>query len=229
MFSFIRIALVVLLLAGVTFGTAHAQQGVRTDDSRKYELIVVTNDQPSQADQALVTSLTQNPHLASIASKCKLHLFKPGSELFRQRYATALPTNELPVIALARWDGGVIYKASGSHIPPPDQLADKLKQQANLANAAEMTVQQSIPLANNSGIQWPTINSCPTCPQDGINGPRFPNVPFQAPIPETFNVNPQINFPGDLTVVIVCVVVGAVLLCGLGFVGLFVLALFLRQ
>ncbi|WP_197136676.1 hypothetical protein [Crateriforma conspicua] len=107
----------------VITGTA---QGQPPDDSQKYHLITVTADEPSPAGRALLDSIRTTPRLSQIEARCKRFRWTPTDDAYLLRYAAQLPPNRLPVIALARSDGGVIFKASGTSIPLGDRLADVL-------------------------------------------------------------------------------------------------------
>lgn len=222
--SFIKILLAAIMIAAGMLVGAGMASGQAVDDSKSYELIVVTSSPESKADEYLLRTLDSHPELKAIKAKCKFHKFATSSALYQQRYAAQLTAAQLPVIALARWDGGVIYKVSGASIPSGDKLAEDLKHYAAMAKSVEQPIEQ------NSGTQNPwsqQSDDCPTCPQNQWSRPKWlPNGPADV-IPETINVQPTINFPDSLLLTI-SIVVACVLLAG-GAIVAVVLILMLRN
>lgn len=118
-----------VLCAAILTSESSATAQSLLDDSRDYHLITVTQDPPTPACASLLQSL-RSAEVAPIASKCKVFSFRPRDVIYRERYAAALPPESVPVIALARYDGGVVYKASGDRIPGPARLAADLTRAA---------------------------------------------------------------------------------------------------
>lgn len=222
--SFIKILLAAMIIAAGMLVGAGIASGQAVDDSKSYELIVVTSSPESQADQYLLRTLDTHPELKAIKGNCKFHKFATSSALYQQRYAAQLSGAQLPVIALARWDGGVLYKVSGTSIPSGDKLAEDLKHFAAMAKSVEQPIEQNPGPRNPWGQQ---AGDCPTCPQNEWSRPNWlPNGPADV-IPETINVQPTINFPDSLLLTI-SIVVGCVLVAG-GAIVTVVLILMLRN
>ncbi|GAA5510065.1 hypothetical protein [Novipirellula caenicola] len=191
-----RRSLCFVVLAAMWLGqpsTTHAQ--TPPDDSQKYHVVTVINDPPTAADVALLRAFQTQPHLATIAQKCKRFQFKATDPLYRSRYAQSLPPHALPVVALVRHDGGVIYKASGAAIPEPNTLARQLI-------GIAMTDRE----AHAPRLGWRP------------DGSRFPSV-----IPDTVVVRPEVNLPSNAVYNTGFVVGGVILFLALG--GLFVVGL----
>lgn len=203
----------------------------QVNDARKFELIVVTNAQHTQADAKLLSDLQNDAGLASIAARCKVHTFTPSSQLYQQRYAAVMPITELPMIALARWDGGVVYKAVGSRIPDGPELVKQLKHFAGLARDVEQPVMQNTFGQTQQWNNLSPVGDCPPCQvpytpnQSGIR--PFPNFIGPEVIPETINVQPQFNVPGSVWIGIV-IVIGLFALIGFLMVALSVLVIVRR-
>lgn len=156
------------------------------DDSGQYNLITVTADPPSPDCVRLQQTLA-HPAVARIAAACKRFAFTPNHAIYKARYADALPPSQLPTVALVRYDGGVLYKASGPNIPAPDQLAGALTKMA-AADQAQQGTRQSYTPADAYGPLRP-------------DGGWLPNRPSL--IPDTVVVSPQVNLPAGLGVWIV--------------------------
>lgn len=219
------------LIVAILFCCASSAALAQVNDSRKFELIVVTNAQNTEADAKLLSDLQSHPGLGAIAARCKVHKFTPASQLYQQRYAQVMPITELPMIALARWDGGVVYKAIGSRIPATDELVSQLKHFAGLARDVEQPAMQ-----NSFGPthEWNATNingDCPPCQvpfapnQSGIR--PFPNIIGPDVIPETINVQPQFNVPSSVWLG-VAIVIGLFALIGFLMVAFLVLVIFRR-
>lgn len=175
---------ILLLLALVIVCCAPIASGqTPPDDSRQYHLITVTSTPPTPACVRLQQSLA-HPAVARIAAACKRFDFTPQHEIYRARYAAALPPSQLPIVALVRHDGGVLYKASGENIPPADELAGSLIKMAT-ADQSQQGVRQSFNPADAYGPLRP-------------DGGWLPNRPSL--IPDTIVVSPQVNLPAGLGV-----------------------------
>ncbi|MEM9825098.1 MAG: hypothetical protein AAF958_00840 [Planctomycetota bacterium] len=149
---------------------AHAEP---PDDSSAYMLVTVTGVQKSPADTALLRSLATDTRLASISKACKRFDWTPASKAYARRYAAALPPTTLPVVALLRSDGGVVYKASGTNVPSPNALADELIRVAKADRAQNpRTIQAPQPTADPMAND-PLAN----CPCDQPRPRIFPNRP----------------------------------------------------
>lgn len=163
-----------LLCASASYGQ------VPPNDSDKYQVIVVTPDQPTPACARLAAAL-QTPELSRIEQRCKSFRFNVSSPIYLARYANALPPSQLPIIALARPDGGVIFKASGTEIPDGPSIAVAMRQMATIDRAQAPA---SLPLR-------------PLITPDG--DPRFPNLRPDGFIPDTLVVKPQVALPAATT------------------------------
>jgi len=171
------------------------------DDSGQYHLITVTATPPTPACVQLQQSLA-HPAVARIAAACKRFDFTPNHEIYRARYATALPPSQLPIVALVRHDGGVLYKASGN-IPAPDALAESITKMATLDQS------QSVRHSYQTGPSYGPLRP---------DGGWFPNRPNL--IPDTVVVSPQINVPASIGVWLAigagCIVLFLVVVIGAG-------------
>lgn len=105
--------LAVAVLGTLCFSSATAQQ--MPDDSNRNQLVVI-----GAADNAPATWFTSDPSLAAVKSMSNWSLLNPNTKehmtLFRERYQPQLGA-ALPIVALLRPDGGVIYKADRNTIP----------------------------------------------------------------------------------------------------------------
>jgi hypothetical protein len=104
----------IFLLLAVCPGLASAQL---PDDSQKYHLIVITADQPTRNCERLLAWLDSDAELQRLKAACHFHHFRPSDVLYRERYESSLPATKLPIFAVARADGGVIYKSTGEMMP----------------------------------------------------------------------------------------------------------------
>jgi hypothetical protein len=191
------------------FVSAVGRAQVPANDANKYSLIVVTKAVPCPQCIRLEQTLV-SPEVARIANQCKVFRYAPNNEIYRLRYAGALPPSEAPTIALARPDGGVIYKASGSSIPEAKDLAAALTKQATLDRSIAVQPQRYTMLHDWS--------------RDGLL--QRPRV-----IPDTVVVKPSINPTVNVAApnIIFVVIVGLIFLICAGTVlvlvpiGLFLL------
>lgn len=122
-------ALRLVFLALLACAAAHAQ--TPPEDGDRYSIVIVDQSPGSPAGDRLAAMLDAPP-LREIASQCHRLTLRTDSPLYRERYAAALPPSALPVLALVRPDGGVIYKASGSAIPAAQALAAELTHRAKV-------------------------------------------------------------------------------------------------
>lgn len=213
-----RFALLLLLLISGTVASAQAQPQTLPDDRSQYSFVVVHEDQPSATTHRLSQMFASDPQLAQLARSFTVHRFPASDALYRKRYASALPPNDLPALALVRPDGGVVYKASGTSIPATSQeLYADLVYYANL----------DLSLRTGGGQSWDARTQCPdgNCPN--VAPPQPWRQPFQPDgalrpdtwIPDSIDLRPQVNVDlgGEL---IVWVGVGVMLLiflvCGAG-------------
>lgn len=121
-----------------------------TEDAAAYHLITVTAPSPTPYGVRLVNDLEENPRVQAILRHCKTFNWTSATPIYRERYAAALPPTTLPIVALVRSDGGVIWKASGPNVPTGDALADALVARAYADRKANP---RAIPPANRSPIQ----------------------------------------------------------------------------
>jgi len=160
-FLCVTLVWLVALWAAGWAGARSALAQAPADDSRDYHLITVTQDPPTPACSALLASLA-SPDLATIAGRCKVFSFRPRDVIYRERYAAALPPESVPIIALVRYDGGVLYKASGSRIPRPAALAAELNRVAAVDQKSWAQTQQLLPgrprLIPDSVVIKPQVN-----------------------------------------------------------------------
>lgn len=172
--------------AALLIGAGSAVAGP-PEDAAAYHLITVTQSPPSAKGLRLIDSLQSNAKLARIAGSCKRFTWTPADELYRNRYAAALPPTTLPIVALVRSDGGVIYKASGHSIPDGDALAESLM-------GAAFWDRQDNPRPIPSTL--PASIAADYDDEDPASGPLFPNRPRVVDlIPDTVTVSPTVNVP----------------------------------
>lgn len=122
------------LLIGLLIASAAAPLAVAQsppDDSGAYHLITVSQAPATPQCVALEKAL-QSAAMQRIVGSCKTFRFDPSNTLYQERFAQALPAEDAPVVALARPDGGVIYKASGLSIPGAERLASELTRVAQV-------------------------------------------------------------------------------------------------
>lgn len=173
----LAIAIIVAILLGLLAATTSPAQAPPEDGDR-YSIVIVDDSPPTAAGQRLAAML-DSPPLREIADACHRHVFTPTSPLYRERYAEAIPPTALPVFAVTRPDGGVIYKASGPSIPSADDLAKALTHRAREDQAAG---------------------------SPDINGPSRPYLrPLDRVIPDSINLQPTIAIDGAIPAVILIV------------------------
>lgn len=130
-----------------------------------FHVVVVTAADPSDTGARLLRDLESDPELAAIVDRCAFFRFTPDDPLYRERYARTLG-NACPMVALARSDGGVVFKSSGDRIPDAADLAKSFRFYAELDRELREV-----------GTDW---NDCP----DGQCPPRRPE-------PEPWRVDPS--------------------------------------
>lgn len=189
------LALLLGILLGALFSPPATAQTL-ADDSRAYHLVTVTLDPPTPACVRLQQAL-RDPAVAPIASQTKRFDFKPTDAIYRTRYASALSAAQAPILALVRWDGGVIFKASGDAIPSPAKLAAELRRWA-MADRQSDASTRTYPEASN----------------------LLPNRPRL--IPDSVTISPQVQIPPGLVAAVVLflfvfAVMAALFLLGLWF------------
>lgn len=188
----------VAILALISIGTASiAAAQTPPDDSRSYHLITITANPPTPACTRLAESL-RHPDVARIAAATKRFDFRPTDAIYRSRYASVLPATEAPIIALVRWDGGVIYKASRGGIPSGANLAADLVRYA----AADQS-------ASNSAVARPASDDDPT---------RWPSLRPRL-IPDSVTIAPEIQLPDSLRWVALALALGVCTLIAIGIVA----------
>lgn len=197
----IWLLLMPMIFALFVFLATVAEAQTPPDDSAQYSLVIVTASPANVADAKVLESFKSNPALANIAANCKRFTFDARDPLYLSRYAAQLPPTALPVVAMVRSDGGVIYKASWPNIPPPDELAAQMLKMGRAdRNQNPRTIQVSKP--------------------EEIAGPLTPWLPDPARpsglIPDTVNINPTLNVPPEVGMAMTAAValVGVVLLLG---------------
>lgn len=85
------------------------------DDSKKCHIIVVTEKSPGAMSQRLLGWFENDASLKRLKTSCHFHHFDVENPLYRERYAPSLSTTiptKLPILVIARHDGGVIYKTT---------------------------------------------------------------------------------------------------------------------
>lgn len=179
-FQTIYSMLLAAALALATWATpASSMAQTLPDDSQDYYLVTLTGNPPTHLCGRLMGTM-QHPAVAQIKAACKSFDFKPDDPIYQARYAQSLPAGQLPIVALARHDGGVIYKASGENIPDAETLSQTLMQMA-----AADSAQNPRSVANH------------------VTGPLRPDgwLPNIRPnlIPDTVVVQPQVNVPDGVT------------------------------
>lgn len=188
------------------------------DDSQAYHLVTVTVAPPSPAGAMLLDSLDRHPLLARIGADCKRFDFNAGDEIYKARYAAALPPNQVPVVALVRSDGGVIFKSSGPNCLQGDALAESLLKAGRADRAANPRPIPAAVQPQREQYDCPDGN-CPLPPN------RRPLLPFDGSripqlIPDTVTVQPQVQIPDSIGYALAAVAV----LFVLGLLGLLALA-----
>lgn len=193
------------LLAFALLLTAATAYAGPPEDAASFHLVTVTANPASPTGQQLLQDIDTHPQLSAIAGACKRFAWTTADPIYRARYAAALPPTSLPIVALIRSDGGVIYKASGPNIPQGDDLAATLTGRAYLDRKANPR-----PIPNVEYSQTP-----PGQP-DSETGLR-PLFPDRRPvldrvIPDTVNVTPTFELSDKIGYAI-ATVVGLVFLC----------------
>jgi len=162
--------LIALLFAASLAAPSFAQL---PEDGKACSLIVVDVPHGSPAGKALVEMLNTTPELREIANRCQRHTFKPDSPLYLSRYASTFAGASLPIFAMCRPDGGVLYKASGANVPTDAKaLTDELMHRIKLDSD----------LSRGDGIEWPSVaineSDCPggKCPVPSYS-PLSPLIP----------------------------------------------------
>ena len=188
-----RLALIIAIALTASVGPiGHAE--TPPDDSAAYHLVVLLRDPPSPACASLESSLA-SPEVAAIAARTKTFRFTPTNPVYLPSFASALPAPPAPTVALVRWDGGVLFKASGNSIPRGPALAAALR---SAASADQATAARSA--ASNLLDRRPGL------------------------IPDTVTIQPRLELPAPSTGTIAAIV-GIVLLCLFGLAGLAVVGL----
>ncbi len=202
--------LAALLCAVFLAGSAAAQL---PEDGSRMQLIVVTAETPSPVGQYLLSCLDTDPAVSLIAQKCHVHRWTPQTKIYQERYGQSLPPSVLPIIALARPDGGVIYKASGDAVPRTSEALA-----AGLIDAAKL---------NKAGGHENVITQdCPSCPRvpQPPPVPELPRRPIWRPldgvIPDTVVIDHKV--PAVPTWIMVTAIAGFVfmVLGGLTFIAI---------
>lgn len=199
-----------------------------------YNLIVVTAPTPSPRAVRLLDQITNDPAMASLARYCQFTKLQTGTVMYEERYSRALPARDLPIIAFADANGGVIYKASGANIPNTGgELAEaivKTNREFQQALAGQRLASRGMPHWSHWSTLYQSQEQCPNCPQPNAptqpNRPDRPNRPnpltplLDEVIPDTVTVTPTVSIGNGLTVPIV---VGVVVLIFAVFGGIVVL------
>lgn len=204
-FPKIQSMLLAAALALATWATpASSMAQPLPDDSQDYYLVTLTGNPPTHHCGRLMGTML-HPAVAQIKAACKSFDFKPDDPIYRARYAQSLPADQLPIVALVRHDGGVIFKASGANIPDAETLAQSLTQMA----ATDAAKHPRSAASNVAGPLRP-------------DGWRMPNLRPNL-IPDTVVIQPEINVPAGVTnwLMVVAVLGG---LAGLGIVAVVVIA-----
>lgn len=228
----IAITLSILLLACVSAFAQMPGQG-------PHNLVVVTEQSPSQGSVQLLNWIANAPELQSLTRYCELTELQVGKTMYEERYRRSLPPTQLPIIAFTDVNGGVIYKASGDNIPGTPAALAKAITDTNKQFQAAIAAQKYI-----AGWRHQTPNlfdgnlgQCPNCPQPTPTqpnrpSPNRPNRPnplldlVDEAIPDTVTVTPTVDF-GNLTPIIIWIATGAGVLCMFvgGLFGLFLLCM----
>ncbi len=181
--NIIRPLLLALLCMRGCCGLAIAQ--VPAGEPSRYQLIVV-----SSAQNGVATWFDQVPELARLKSKTAFVHLKPKANaqakdgLFEARYRAVLGS-ELPIVALCRPDGGVIYFADKHTMPSREKLHGEIKAAHELAlNAVKVDsvapLNPSIVQSEQPGSDWTDAEDCVdgSCdvPFDNTPTPRFPRL-----------------------------------------------------
>lgn len=211
----IRFLLSIFLLVSLTLSGFAQSPSVLPDDADRYHLIVVTQTTPTQFGARLLSQLDNDPQVRQIAMRCHVHKWTPQTKIYQLRYAASIPPTTLPILAVARPGGGVIFKASGPDVPPTGEaIAKAIRDAADLDRS----------LNTRNAVE----SDCPSCPLTPDIPERQPWRPLDQVIPDTVNITTPINLPQIPTWVYA--VLGIVLLGtvfgGLAFVAILGLGVF---
>ncbi|MEO9590892.1 hypothetical protein [Rhodopirellula bahusiensis] len=198
----------ILLLVVAIGSTVPIASAGPTEDAAAYHLITVTAPNPTPYGVRLVQDIENHPRVQAISQHCKTFQWTSATPIYRERYAAALPPTTLPIVALVRSDGGVIWKASGPNVPTGDALADAL---VAWTYADRKTNPRAIPSANQSPIRTQSDR-------------RFPGLlhrPLEGVIPDTITIEHDTSGLPWVPIGIAGFVgfAGVVLLCGLAIFG----------
>lgn len=196
----------IFLLFIVACGSAPVAMAGPTEDAASYHLLTITAPNPTLYGLRLLNDVETHPRVQAIARHCKTFKWTSATPIYRERYAAQLPPTTLPIVALVRSDGGVIWKASGPNVPTGDSLADALVARAYADRQA-----------NPRAI--PSANQVPITPQDTGKFPGLIRRPLDGVIPDTITIEHDTS--GVPWVPIgVAGFAGVLLLGGMAFVGL---------
>lgn len=214
----IRFLLSLVVLIGLAVQATAQAPSVLPNDGDRYHLIVVTQSTPTQYGQRLLSQLATDPDVMQIAERCHVHKWTPATEIYQLRYAASIPPTTLPILAVAKPSGGVIFKASGPDVPATGKAIA-----AALRSAAELD--RSLTPRNAVEADCP---ACPRVPEIPQPSPRQPWRPLDQVIPDTVNITPSINLPEipGLSYAVAGVIGIVLLFGGLSLVAIFGLATF---
>jgi hypothetical protein len=227
-------------MAAITLGAALALivhgcivpafgQQAPPNDAALYSVLVVLNAPEQPADAALVAAMRSHPALVKICGDVKFFKFPANDRLFIDRYAATLRPGALPMVALIRSDGGILYKVEGPAIPAPDELARRLVEIATADRIANPRTINAGPVPTGpsygdaGAIPWPAFP------------PGFPGgFPGAQVVPRLIpglldgilspTISPKIQIPPEVGYVAMAAVVVAVGLGGLFIFGVAILA-----
>ena len=120
-------------LAEVQTTVAHQEQPAKErvidlpEDGDAYHttLVLATDWRTMPKQRRLVAWFQADPRLASLRSQTHFHEYTERSPIYRARLARAV--SSVPCVMVQRSDGRVVFKASGSNLPPTSGvLADQI-------------------------------------------------------------------------------------------------------
>lgn len=197
-------------------------------------VVVFTSDgwKSNPTESALVANFKQPPSgspLETWTRGASVKHFTPSDPNY-SRFLNLAPVDRLPVVVVQRTDGGYVYKASAGNLPSDAYaLGREIDYYAGLDPLAIKNGDGGASLNDSANVhgrvEWLTEQDL--CPDGQCPSPRRPLLeprrPFVQVGPDSVELQPELNFSGLATPVIVGVILLAFL--GLGFAGLVLILL----
>jgi len=188
---YIRKLLLPMLLCIVP-KVAHAQATQPVDDSKLPYLVAFLSGNDSAVDKWVerAVSYPTDGVLREISSACRVRIIdaKKPAGVYETRYRAAINETRLPAIIFAQADGGVLYIADRTALPPNETaLAREIQFFAEAAENAIKLDAPNWPNSNRGEIEYMAPQDCPdgicpvpTQPNSGQNveqrRPLFPRL-----------------------------------------------------